>query len=142
MLYYANNEWVLYPHRVVYTQNGETHEQWALPSKEWWVSFAEKWEHTNIIEFVDVALTAEQIKRFEDLPKEVSEGHREICIDYIINAKFPDGIEHPLRNLQLQKENEQLKAENTLLKAQNKALTDRTDFHEDLIAEMAMVVYS
>lgn len=29
----------------------------------------------------------------------------------------------------------------TLLKAQNKALTDRTDFHEDLIVELAMEVY-
>ncbi|KAB2337662.1 hypothetical protein F7731_08700 [Cytobacillus depressus] len=35
-----------------------------------------------------------------------------------------------------------LKEENTLLKAQNQTLTDRTDFHEDLIAEMAMLVYS
>ncbi|MFJ8268538.1 hypothetical protein [Peribacillus asahii] len=34
-----------------------------------------------------------------------------------------------------------LKQENTLLKAQNQALTDRTDFHEELIAEMAMLVY-
>jgi hypothetical protein len=37
---------------------------------------------------------------------------------------------------------EELKKENTILKAQNKALTERTDFHEDLIAEMAMIVYS
>jgi hypothetical protein len=36
---------------------------------------------------------------------------------------------------------EELKQENILLKAQNQALTDRTDFHEDLIAEMAMLVY-
>lgn len=37
---------------------------------------------------------------------------------------------------------EVLKKESTLLKAQNNALTERTDFHEDLIAEMAMIVYS
>ena len=34
-----------------------------------------------------------------------------------------------------------LKAENTLLKAQNQAISERTDFHEDLIADMAMMIY-
>ena len=41
----------------------------------------------------------------------------------------------------LEIENESLKNENVLLKAQNQALTERTDFHEELIAEMAMMVY-
>ncbi|MGE7121790.1 hypothetical protein ACQKIC_16360 [Peribacillus sp. NPDC046944] len=36
---------------------------------------------------------------------------------------------------------EELKAENTLLKAQNQAISERTDFHEDLIADMAMMIY-
>ncbi|MED3549949.1 hypothetical protein [Cytobacillus praedii] len=36
---------------------------------------------------------------------------------------------------------EKLQQENILLKAQNKVLTDRTDFHEELIAELAMLVY-
>ena len=36
---------------------------------------------------------------------------------------------------------EELKAENTLLKAQNQAIRERTDFHEDLIADMAMMIY-
>ena len=35
-----------------------------------------------------------------------------------------------------------LEQENKLLKAQNQALTEKTDFHEELIAEMAMLVYS
>ena len=35
-----------------------------------------------------------------------------------------------------------LKKENTLLKAQNQALNEKTDFHEELIAEMAMLVYA
>lgn len=33
-------------------------------------------------------------------------------------------------------------SENDLLKAQNKALSDRLDFNEELIAEMAMIVYA
>lgn len=36
---------------------------------------------------------------------------------------------------------ELLQQENILLKAQNKALRDITDFHEELIVELAMMVY-
>ncbi|WP_208652577.1 hypothetical protein [Paenibacillus lautus] len=36
---------------------------------------------------------------------------------------------------------EELKQENTLLKAQNSAITERTEFIEDVIAEMAIQVY-
>ncbi|MDH6674476.1 hypothetical protein M2277_005172 [Paenibacillus sp. LBL] len=36
---------------------------------------------------------------------------------------------------------EELRQENTLLKAQNSALTERTEFIEDVIAEMAIQVY-
>lgn len=38
-------------------------------------------------------------------------------------------------------EMEQLQQENLLLKAQNNALSERADFIEDIIAEMAMQVY-
>lgn len=36
---------------------------------------------------------------------------------------------------------EDLISENTLLKAQNHALTETTEFHEELIVELAMMVY-
>ncbi|WP_019908299.1 XkdW family protein [Paenibacillus sp. HW567] len=36
---------------------------------------------------------------------------------------------------------EKLQKENTLLKAQNAALSERADFIEDIIAEMAMKIY-
>lgn len=41
----------------------------------------------------------------------------------------------------MKEENEQLSTENKLLKAQVQAQTDRSDFIEDCIAEMAMQVY-
>lgn len=41
----------------------------------------------------------------------------------------------------LLRENDQLKQENALLKAQNQALTERADFIEDVVAEMATRVY-
>lgn len=41
----------------------------------------------------------------------------------------------------LLQENEQLKHENELLKAQNKAMSERADFVEDVVAELAIQVY-
>lgn len=48
----------------------------------------------------------------------------------------------PIELTEEQKQIIQLQQENSLLKAQNQALSDRTDFHEELIAEMAMIIYS
>ena len=95
----------LYPWKVKYIQHGEEVEQWALPNKEWWIDFAEKWENTEIIEFVEMNLTGEQLARAREIEQLIiDEGHRDICIDYILDGVFPEGINHPLRNLQLQRE--------------------------------------
>ena len=108
MLTKKGNRFELYPHKVRYMQHGQEIEQWALPNKEWWTDFAEKWEHTEIIEFVEVELTEEQAKRAEEIEQlPMDEGFREICIDYIMGGVFPEGINHPLRQLQIQKENQE-----------------------------------
>lgn len=98
----------LYPWKVKYTQHGIEYEQWALPSKEWWTDFADKWEHTEIVEFVEVELTNEQLARAEEIEQlRIDEGYRDICIDYILHSQFPEGPDHPLRQLQLQKNEEE-----------------------------------
>ena len=105
MLEKMNNGFKLYPWKVRYIQHEEEIEQWALPNKEWWTDFADKWEHTEIIEFIEVELTAEQLARAREIEQlQISEGHRDICIDYILEGVFPEGITHPLRDLQVQRE--------------------------------------
>ena len=95
----------LYPWKVRYRQHGQEIEQWAIPNKQWWIDFAEKWENTEIIEFVEMNLTGEQLARAREIEQLIiDEGHRDICIDYILDGVFPEGINHPLRNLQLQRE--------------------------------------
>lgn len=104
MLIKNKDEFELYPYRVRYYQNGEEIEQWALPSKQWWTDFANKWGHTEIIEFIEVTLTQEQLARYREIKKlNTPEGFRESFIDYILNGAFPEGVNHPLRNLQMQK---------------------------------------
>lgn len=55
----------------------------------------------------------------------------------------PNEPEKPVEFVKpLSVEVEELRKENVLLKAQSQALADRTDFHDELIAEMAMTIYS
>ena len=110
MLIRTGNRFELYPHKVKYTQNGETIEQWALPSKQWFVDFAEKWEHTEIIEFTKVKLTEEQVERFEEI-KNMESGFESQYSDYILTGDTELEIPntHPFNLLIMKKENKQLK---------------------------------
>ena len=110
MLIKKGNRFELYPHKVKYTQRGKEIEQWALPNKEWWVEFAEKWEHTEIIEFKELELTEAQLRRFEKIKHE-SESFKNDYINYILNGVFPEELPktHPLYLLKLEKENEEMK---------------------------------
>ena len=80
----------MYPHKVKYIQHGETIEQWALPDKQWWIDFADKWEHTEIIEFTESELTEGQIQRFEEISNDILEGFKEDYIHYIFHGLFPE----------------------------------------------------
>ena len=106
MLIKKGNRFELYPHKVKYIQRGEEYEQWALPNKEWWTDFADRWEHTEIIEFVEVELTEEQQARYEQIKYDIPEAFREACIEYILDGKFPDeGVSCTITKLQMLKNN-------------------------------------
>jgi hypothetical protein len=143
MLARKGSRWELYPHKVKYTQHNEEHEQWALPNKEWWTAFADKWEHTEIIGFTEVELSEEQLKRFEEVSN-MPEDFSDIYVEYILNGTFPNEFPntHPFMVIKANKNNERLEKENQLLKAQNQALADKTEFHDDVLTEMILAIYS
>lgn len=58
-----------------------------------------------------------------------------------VEIELPDGS-RAYQPTKAQKEKEALAEENKLLKAQVQALTDRNEFMEDCIAEMATQVYA
>lgn len=100
----------LYPWRVRHKQYGDTIEQWALPDKQWWVDFAVKWDHTEIIEFIEIKLTEEQLERVAEIEAiPLDEGYRSMAIEYILHGVFPEGMTHPLRGLQIEKEQQKLR---------------------------------
>ncbi|HCG4535571.1 TPA: hypothetical protein NJY08_004416 [Salmonella enterica subsp. enterica serovar Typhi str. AG3] len=61
----------------------------------------------------------------------------------IFEYSNPENPDEPITpQVPMSVEIEELKKKNKLLEAQNQALTETTDFHEELIVELAMVVYS
>ncbi len=111
VLYLKNGEWALSPYKVIYKQHGETLEQYAH-DKQWWLDFAAKWDHTEIIEFVEVEYSTEQIERLEEV-KLTEEGFEYYAGRYVLEGLFPDELEedeqmkdHPFQLLQRKKEDE------------------------------------
>lgn len=137
MLQRGISQWQLYPHRVKYSQHDETVEQYALPNKKWWIDFADKWEHAQIIEFTEVKLNEAQLTRFDEI-KDMPEDFMYVYVEYVLTGSTSDGFDlptkHPFNIIRLRKVNE-------FLKAKADANTETTQFHEDLIVEMAMKLY-
>ena len=109
MIFYKNRKWDMCSEKVRYTQHGEEIEQYVgSEGRDWWIDFADKWEHTEIIEFIDVVVTGEQLARFEEVSQfNIPEGFGSELSDYVKDGVFPEGINHPLKTLQTTKENEQ-----------------------------------
>jgi hypothetical protein len=145
MLTKKGSQFQLYPHKVKYTQHGKEQEQWATPSKEWWVEFTNKWEHTQIIEFTEVTLTDEQLARFEEI-KNMPEDFTSVYMDYVLDGTFPNEEfpkTHPFMMIKAQKENEQLQAENANLiftnAIQEGKISDLESENANILFEIAMI---
>ncbi|OHW61369.1 hypothetical protein EUAN_22190 [Andreesenia angusta] len=69
MLFYDERGNVkLSEHKVIYTQRGERVEQYiGAEGKEWWIHFAEKWGHTEIVSFEPVIHEKDQIARLKEV---------------------------------------------------------------------------
>jgi hypothetical protein len=108
LIFYKNGKWHICTEKVHYTQHGEEITQYVgSEGHDWWVDFEEKWEHTEIIEFIPVKPTAEQLQRLEEINElGIPDGFGTICSNYVREGIFPEDVNHPLRLLQLQKENE------------------------------------
>ena len=94
-------------------------------------------EHNGTLSIWNIKPSEEYLKEsrwFEYTDK--IEGEGELCVDFY-NKRIWRERKNKLTNIV-----GQLQQENKLLKAQLKAQTERSDFIEDCIAEMAGVVYN
>lgn len=109
MLYKTKDGWKLAEHTVIYSKDNKQHEKTVgEEGKEWWITFAEKWDNTEIVEFTDLHYTEEQLARLQDI-QSISEGYMESCEEYVINGVIPDNIE-PFKIMRLEKEIQSLKS--------------------------------
>ncbi len=110
MVFYKNGRWHLCNEKVKYMQNDKEITQCVgSEDKQWWLDFEEKWEHTEIIEFIPVEPTQEQVDRLEEINQlNIPDGFGSAINSYVEKELFPEGYTHPLGNLKLQKENKEL----------------------------------
>ncbi len=107
LIFYKNGNWHLCSEKVKYIQHGEEITQYVgSEGHDWWVDFEQKWEHTEIIEFILVEPTQEQLDRLEEINQlNIPDGFGYECSQYVEFGIFPEGFSHPLRKLQVYKEN-------------------------------------
>ncbi len=109
ILIFYKNGWRLCNEKVKYIQHGEEIEQYVgVEGHDWWVGFEEKHYHTEIIEFIEVKPTQEQISRYNEvLQLNVPEGFGGELSDYVEFGIFPEGFNHVLRPIQIMKQQDE-----------------------------------
>lgn len=95
--------------KVKYLQHDEEKEQYVgSEGHQWWLDFAGKWEHTEIVEFIEVNPTQEQFKRLEQINQlGVRGGFTGTFSDYVESGVYPEGNSHVLKQIQLEEKIEQ-----------------------------------
>lgn len=77
--------------KVVYIQHGKRIEQFVtFEGKEWWIEFEKIWSHTQIIEFIDLTYTQEQLDRLEGVKYNTYNDLKKIY-EYVITGIMPEG---------------------------------------------------
>lgn len=109
ILIFYKNGWRLCDEKVKYTQHGEEITQYVMSEgHDWWVDFEEKWEHTEIIEFIPVEPTQGQISRYNEvLQLNIPEGFGGELSDYVEFGIFPEGFNHVLRPIQIMEQQDE-----------------------------------
>lgn len=106
MVYYKNGQWHICEEKVKYIQHGEEITQYVgQEGHDWWADFEQKWEHTEILEFIPIESAYDEIERLGEVNKlNIPDGFSEEVGNYVKDGVFPEGANHKLRQLQIQKE--------------------------------------
>lgn len=60
-------KYIIYPYKVRYKLHGELKEDYALPNKDWWTKTCLKHDFLEFIEFYEIEITKDMLKRFEEI---------------------------------------------------------------------------
>lgn len=109
LIFWKKGKWHLCNEKVKYIQHGEGIIQYVMSEgHDWWLDFEEKWGHTEIIEFIQVEPTQEQLSRFEEVVQlNILEGFGGELSGYVELGIFPEGFNHVLRPIQILKQQDE-----------------------------------
>lgn len=102
MVYFKNGEWHIATEKVLYKQDGKELENFVgQEGKEWWNGV----DGVTNVEFAPVDIYAEQLDRLAEANQlGIGDGFGELVGNYVLYDEFPDAIQHPLRDLQILKQ--------------------------------------
>ncbi len=131
------NEYEFCDFKINYTHNGETIEKYVGPEGiEWWKEFEKEWGTMKINSIIQFKPTKQQETRLEELKSFGIKGHFPNEVSYYVERGSVDS-----ENCVALKEFS-LVLENRELKTKLKVLEEQGSFRDDLIQEMATIVYS
>lgn len=130
------NEYEFCNYKINYTHNGETVEKYVGPEGvDWWKEFEKEWDTMKINSISQVKPTKQQETRLAELKAFGIKGH------------FPNEVAYYVENGSVDSKNcvalkeFSLALDNKTLKTKLSVIEEQGAFRDDLIQEMATIVY-
>ena len=107
MIIYENGEYTPCTYKVTLQNNGVEDVHYTN-FRTYWEDMVAKHDHLTNLNFEEVTFSAEQDARLQEISGlGIPQGFQAEVKEYVENGKFPEGYEHPLSDLKLNKEREQ-----------------------------------
>lgn len=104
MIIYENGEYTPCTYRVT-LQNRGVEETHYANFRTYWEDMVAKHEYLTNLSFEEITFSAEQDARLQEISElNIPQGFQAEVKEYVENGNFPEGYEHPLSDLKLNKE--------------------------------------
>ena len=92
MLYYDGTKWQLCTEKIRYTEEKVEKVKYVTSEgRDWWLDLARRWDGLEIIEFIPVTPTPEQLERYNDiLVLNLPDGWGGTLSDYVEFGTYED----------------------------------------------------
>lgn len=107
MIIYENGEYTPCTYRVTLQNRGVKETHYAN-FRTYWEDMVAKHDNLTNLNFEEITYNAEQDARLQEISElDIPQGFQAEVREYVKNGNFPEGYEHPLSDLKLNKEREQ-----------------------------------
>ena len=106
MIIYENGEYTPCTYKVT-LQNRGVEETHYANFRTYWEDMVAKHDNLTNLNFEEVSFSAEQDARLQEISElDIPQGFQAEVREYVETGNFPEGYEHPLSDLKLNKERE------------------------------------